>query len=115
MVEGEKVLIGSAHFVFEDEGCRVPEGEDEKFRTLSPAYSHLYLCIAGELAAVICIHDPLRREARGAVAALHACGIGKVVMMTGDNRQTAQAAVSYTHLKEALGNFCDIGGQMNSC
>ena len=91
MVEGEKVLIGSAHFVFEDEGCRVPEGEDEKFRTLSPAYSHLYLCIAGELAAVICIHDPLRREARDAVAALHACGIGKVVMMTGDNRQTAQA------------------------
>ena len=91
MVEGEKVLIGSAHFVFEDEGCRVPEGEDEKFRALSPAYSHLYLCIAGELAAVICIHDPLRREARDAVAALHACGIGKVVMMTGDNRQTAQA------------------------
>ena len=91
MVEGEKVLIGSAHFVFEDEGCRVPEGEDGKFRALSPAYSHLYLCIAGELAAVICIHDPLRREARDAVAALHACGIGKVVMMTGDNRQTAQA------------------------
>ena len=91
IVEGEKVLIGSAHFVFEDEGCRVPEGEDEKFRALSPAYSHLYLCIAGELAAVICIHDPLRREARDAVAALHACGIGKVVMMTGDNRQTAQA------------------------
>lgn len=69
----------------------MPEGEDEKFRALSPAYSHLYLCIAGELAAVICIHDPLRREARDAVAALHACGIGKVVMMTGDNRQTAQA------------------------
>ena len=91
MVEGKKVIIGSAHFVFEDEGCRVPEGEDEKFRALSPAYSHLYLCIAGDLAAVICIHDPLRREARDAVAALHACGIGKVVMMTGDNRQTAQA------------------------
>ena len=91
MVEGKKVLIGSAHFVFEDEGCRVPEGEDEKFQSLSPAYSHLYLCIAGELAAVICIHDPLRREARAAVAALHACGIGKVVMMTGDNRKTAEA------------------------
>ena len=94
MVEGEKVLIGSAHFVFEDEGCRVPEGEDEKVRTLSPAYSHLYLCIAGELAAVICIHDPLRREARDAVAALHACGIGKVVMMTGDNRRTAEAVAA---------------------
>lgn len=91
MVEGKKVLIGSAHFVFEDEDCRVPEGEDEKFQSLSPAYSHLYLCIAGELAAVICIHDPLRREARAAVAALHACGIGKVVMMTGDNRKTAEA------------------------
>ena len=91
MVDGKKVLIGSAHFVFEDEGCRVPEGEDEKFQSLSPAYSHLYLCIAGELAAVICIHDPLRREARAAVAALHACGIGKVVMMTGDNRKTAEA------------------------
>ena len=91
MVEDKKVLIGSAHFVFEDEGCRVPEGEDEKFQSLSPAYSHLYLCIAGELAAVICIHDPLRREARAAVAALHACGIGKVVMMTGDNRKTAEA------------------------
>ena len=91
MVEGKKVLIGSAHFVFEDEGCRVPEGEDEKFQSLSPAYSHLYLCIAGELAAVICIHDPLRREARAAVAALHACGIGKVVMITGDNRKTAEA------------------------
>ena len=94
MVEGEKVLIGSAHFVFEDEGCRVPEGEDEKFRTLSPAYSHLYLCIAGELAAVICIHDPLRREAKDAVKALHESGFTNVVMMTGDNRRTAEAVAA---------------------
>ena len=90
MVEGRKVLIGSAHFVFEDEGCRVPAGE-EKFDTLPEEYSHLYLCIAGELAAVICIFDPLRREARDAVQALHDCGIRKVVMMTGDNRRTAEA------------------------
>ena len=91
MVEGRKVLIGSAHFVFEDEGCRVPAGEEEKFDTLPEEYSHLYLCIAGELAAVICIFDPLRREARDAVQALHDCGIRKVVMMTGDNRRTAEA------------------------
>ena len=91
MVEGRKVLIGSAHFVFEDEGCRVPAGEEEKFDTLPEEYSHLYLCIAGELAAVICIFDPLRREARDAVQALHNCGIRKVVMMTGDNRRTAEA------------------------
>ena len=91
MVEGRSVLIGSAHFVFEDEGCRVPEGEQEKFDSLPEVYSHLYLCIAGELAAVICIFDPLRREARAAVQALHECGISKVVMMTGDNRKTAEA------------------------
>ena len=91
MVEGRSVLIGSAHFVFEDEGCRVPEGEQEKFDSLPDAYSHLYLCIAGELAAVICIFDPLRKEARAAVQALHECGISKVVMMTGDNRKTAEA------------------------
>ncbi len=91
MVEGKKVLIGSAHFVFEDEGCRIPAGEEAAFAALPDAYSHLYLCIAGELAAVICIHDPLRREAPAAVAALHRCGFANVVMMTGDNRKTAEA------------------------
>ena len=91
MVEGKKVLIGSAHFVFEDEGCRIPAGEEAAFAALPDAYSHLYLCIAGELAAVICIHDPLRREAQAAVAALHRCGFANVVMMTGDNRRTAEA------------------------
>ncbi len=90
-VEEEKVIIGSAHFVFEDEGCIVPEGEEEKFNSLPEEYSHLYLCIAGRLAAVICIADPLREEAKDAIAALHACGVSKVVMMTGDNRKTAQA------------------------
>ena len=91
MVEGKKVLIGSAHFVFEDEGCRIPAGEEAAFAALPDAYSHLYLCIAGELAAVICIHDPLRREAQAAVAALHRYGFANVVMMTGDNRKTAEA------------------------
>ena len=90
MVEGRTVLIGRAHFVFEDELCRVPEGEEEKFADLPEAYSHLYLCIAGVLAAVICIYDPLRREAADAVKALHACGFTNVVMMTGDNRKTAE-------------------------
>jgi len=91
MVDNEKVLIGSAHFVFEDEGCRIPEGEQEKFSAIPASYSHLYLCIDRELAAVICIHDPLRREARDAVKALHDCGFTNVVMMTGDNRRTAES------------------------
>ena len=90
-VEEKKVIIGSAHFVFEDEKCRIPKGEQEKYDRLSDAYSHLYLCIDGELAAAICIHDPLRREARDAVRALHESGFTHVVMMTGDNRRTAEA------------------------
>ena len=100
MVEGKKVIIGSSHFVFEDEGCHVPAGDEEKFQSLPAAYSHLYLCIAGELAAVICIHDPLRKEAADAVRALHACGIGKVVMMTGDNRKTAEAVAAQVGVDE---------------
>ena len=93
-VNGEKVLIGSAHFVFEDEGCTVPPGMEARFAALPARYSHLYLCIAGSLAAVICISDPLRREAGAAVAALHACGIRRVVMMTGDNRRTAESVAA---------------------
>ena len=94
MVENKKVIIGSAHFVFEDEGCRIPEGEQPKFDALPAAYSHLYLCMDGELAAVICIHDPLRREAREAVKALHESGFTNVVMMTGDNRRTAESVAA---------------------
>ena len=100
MVEGKKVIIGSSHFVFEDEGCHVPAGDEEKFRSLPAAYSHLYLCIAGELAAVICIYDPLRKEAADAVRALHACGIDKVVMMTGDNRKTTEAVAAQVGVDE---------------
>ena len=91
MVDEERVLIGSAHFVFEDEQCRIPDDEKDKFAKIPTHYSHLYLCIDGQLAAVICIHDPLRREARAAVAALHECGFTNVVMMTGDSRRTAEA------------------------
>ncbi|MCI7280947.1 heavy metal translocating P-type ATPase, partial [Dysosmobacter sp.] len=94
MVENKKVIIGSAHFVFEDEGCCIPEGEQEKYDALPAAYSHLYLCIDGELAAVICIHDPLRREAKDAVKALHESGFTNVVMMTGDNRCTAESVAA---------------------
>ena len=94
MVEDKKVIIGSAHFVFEDEGCCIPEGEQEKYDALPAAYSHLYLCIDGELAAVSCIHDPLRREAKDAVKALHESGFTNVVMMTGDNRRTAESVAA---------------------
>ena len=94
MVENKKVIIGSAHFVFEDEGCCIPEGEQKKYDALPAAYSHLYLCIDGELAAVICIHDPLRREAKDAVKALHESGFTNVVMMTGDNRRTAESVAA---------------------
>ena len=88
-VEQHKVIIGSAHFVFDDEQCVIPAGEQEKFDSLLHEYSHLYLCISGVLAAVICIYDPLRPEAAEAVRALHELGISQVMMMTGDNEQTA--------------------------
>ena len=91
MVEDKKVLIGSAHFVFEDEGCHIPEGEKSKYDELPNEYSHLYLSIDGQLAAVICISDPLRKDAREAINKLHECGFTNIVMMTGDNRRTAEA------------------------
>ena len=90
-VEGRNVVIGSYHFVFEDEGCTVPDDEKDKFDNISDEYSHLYLAVSGVLRAVICISDPLRPEAPSAVAALHKAGIKKVVMMTGDNEKTAAA------------------------
>ncbi len=90
-VDGHPVVIGSEHFVFEDEACTIPEGEQYKFDELSGEFSHLYMAISGELAAVICISDPLREEAASAIEALHELGISNVVMMTGDNRHTAAA------------------------
>ena len=93
-------VVAHGIFVFEDEGCVVPEGEQEKFDSLPAQYSHLYLCIAGRLAAVICISDPLRAEAKDAIQALHACGISKVVMMTGDNRKTAASVAAEVGVDE---------------
>ena len=90
-VGDERVVIGSYHFVFEDEGCRIPEDKKEVFDRLPVEYSHLYLAIGGSLAAVICIEDPLRDEADGVVTALHRQGITKIVMMTGDSERTAAA------------------------
>ena len=90
-VDEERVLIGSAHFVFEDEGCVIPEGEQERFDALPPEYSHLYLAVGGQLAAVICISDPLREEAKEVLSALRALGITSTVMLTGDSRRTAEA------------------------
>lgn len=99
-VNGEKVIIGSSHFVFEDEGCVVPEGGEKAFAALPEEYSHLYLCISGVLAAVICISDPLREEAAEVIRALHACGIRHTVMMTGDNRATAAAVAARVGVDE---------------
>ena len=90
-VDGERVLIGSAHFVFEDEGCVIPEGEQERFDALPPEYSHLYLAVGGQLAAVICISDPLREEAKEVLSALRTLGITSTVMLTGDSYRTAAA------------------------
>ena len=90
-VDGEQVRIGSAHFIFEDEGTIIPEEEREKFDALPPEYSQLYLAIDGVLSAVICISDPLREEAKEVLAALRDLGIKKAVMLTGDSPRTAAA------------------------
>ena len=99
-VGGEKVIIGSHHFVFEDEGCVIKPEEQEVFDSLPVQYSHLYLAIAGELAAVICIADPLREEAADAVKALKALGIKKTVMLTGDSERTAAAIAAQVGVDE---------------
>ena len=94
VVDGRKVIIGSYHFVFEDERCRVPEGMQEMFERLPAEYSHLYLAIEGKLAAVICIEDPLREEAGEVIASLKEAGFKKIVMMTGDSERTARTIAS---------------------
>ena len=90
-VDEERVLIGSAPGVFEDEGCIIPEGEQERFDALPPEYSHLYLAVGRQLAAVICISDPLREEAKEVLSALRTLGIASTVMLTGDSYRTAAA------------------------
>lgn len=88
-VDGEQVCIGSAHFIFEDEKCVIPEGEENKFDALPPEFSQLYLAIDGVLSAVICISDPLREEAREVLSALRNLGVKNLVMLTGDSPRTA--------------------------
>ena len=88
-INGKRTVIGSYHFVFEDEKCVVPAGKETLFESLPLYYSHLYLAIEGKLSAVICIEDPLRDEAAAVVTSLNKAGISKVVMMTGDSERTA--------------------------
>lgn len=96
-IEGDKVIIGSYHFVFQDEQCAVPEGEEEKFYALPSAYSLLYLAISNRLSAVICIEDPLKDEAANTLRRLKELGIKKTVMLTGDNKKNA------AHIAEQIG------------
>lgn len=93
-IDGEKVCIGSYHFIFEDEHAEIPEGESEHFDSLPDEYSHLYMAIDGRLAAVILIEDPLKAEAAEIVGKLHELGIQRVVMMTGDSDRTARAVAA---------------------
>lgn len=90
-IDDKKVLIGSSHFIFEDEGCTIPSEYQDRYHSLKPEYSHLYLAIEKQLVAVICIEDPLREEATEIVRDLKKAGIRKVVMMTGDSERTAAA------------------------
>ncbi|MDO4615636.1 MAG: heavy metal translocating P-type ATPase [Lachnospiraceae bacterium] len=90
-INGQRVCIGSHHFIFEDEGCDIPESERYKYREISDEYSKLFMLIGGKLKAVICIEDPIRPEAAEVIRQLHQVGIDKVVMMTGDGKKTAAA------------------------
>lgn len=90
-IEGKKAVIGSYHFVFEDEKVTIPDGMEEEFESLPEEYSHLYMAIEGKLAAVICIEDPLRDEAVEVIRELREAGLSKIVMMTGDSERTAKA------------------------
>ena len=99
-IDGRKAVIGSHHFVFEDEKCKIPDGMEEKFAELPPEYSQLYLGIEGELAAVICIEDPLRAEGPGVIRKLREAGFKQIVMMTGDSDRTARAIASKVGVDE---------------
>lgn len=99
-VDGHKVIIGSHHFVFEDERCAVPEEMAERFGSLPAEYSHLYMAIDGKLAAVICVEDPLREEAAEAAKRLRQAGFGRIVMLTGDSERTAKAIAARVGVDE---------------
>lgn len=100
MINGKKAVIGSYHFVFEDEKCIIPEGMKSTFDELPEEYSHLYMAIEGSLAAVLCIEDPLRDEAPEVIKALHKAGFDKIVMMTGDSERTAAAIAARVGVDE---------------
>lgn len=99
-IDGKRAVIGSYHFVFEDEKTKIPEGEEEKIKNLPDEYTHLYMAIDGVLVTVICIEDPLREEAPEVVEELHKLGFTKVCMMTGDNERTAAAVARKLNLDE---------------
>lgn len=99
-VNEERVIIGSTHFVFEDEGCTIPEGERDRYDALPDRYSHLYLAIGGVLAAVICVSDPLRPEAKTVIRQLRELGIEHAVMLTGDSERTAAAIAAEVGVDE---------------
>ena len=99
-ISGKKAIIGSYHFVFEDEGCVVPDGMEERFAELPQEYSYLYLAIEGKLAGVICIEDPLREEAADVIRKLRQAGFSKLVMMTGDSERTASAIAARVGVDE---------------
>ncbi|MCI8991667.1 MAG: heavy metal translocating P-type ATPase [Eubacterium sp.] len=99
-VDGRRTVIGSAHFVFEDERCTVPEEDRERYETLPDHYSHLYLAVGGVLAAVVCISDPLRTEAGDVVKSLRSLGMERIVMLTGDSERTAAAIAAEVGVDE---------------
>lgn len=99
-INGKRAIIGSYHFVMEDENCVIPDGKEELFKNLSPEYSHLYLAIENKLSAVILIEDPLREESVETIRELKKNGISKVVMMTGDSDRTAKAIAAKVGVDE---------------
>jgi len=99
-IEEKRVIVGSRHFVFEDEKCRIRPEYQQRFEELPEEYSHLYLAVDGELAAVICIEDPLREEAKAVIQLLREAGISKIVMMTGDSEKTAASIAQRVGLDE---------------
>jgi P-type E1-E2 ATPase len=101
-IDGQKASIGSYHYIFEDEGCRVPEGEEKKFEQLPAEYSLLYLSVSGRLAAVICIEDPVREDVPEVIEELRNRGFRRIVMMTGDSEKTAAYVASKTGVDEYI-------------
>ena len=99
-IDGKKVIIGSSHFVFEDEQCSIPEEYEQRFNQLPEEYSHLYLAIEGSLSAVICIEDPIRKEAPEVIQGLRRSGFTKIVMMTGDSSRVAASVAKKLGLDE---------------